>query len=124
MKRWQKRVAKPSYTYFWTHALPGPDSAMRGAFHGSEINYVFGNLDANDRPWTQDDRRIADIMSSYWANIAKSGDPNGPGLPHWSSFDPDRAETMELGDKFGTVAIATPAKRDFWRRFFASNEQW
>ena len=55
---WQKGVTKPVYTYWWSHTPPGPDAAMRGAYHGSEINYVFGNLDANDRPW--DDRRSSD----------------------------------------------------------------
>jgi para-nitrobenzyl esterase len=80
-REWSKGAGHPVYTYFWTHAPPGPDARMRGAYHGSEINYALGNLYATERPWTDEDRRIADTMSSYWANIVKTGNPNGAGLP-------------------------------------------
>ena len=66
--------------YFWTHAPPGSDTDRRGAYHESEINYAFNSPYSTDRPWTDEDRRIADIMSSYWANFAATGDPNGKGL--------------------------------------------
>jgi para-nitrobenzyl esterase len=121
---WTRHANKPVYTYFWTHAPPGPGHDQRGAYHGSEINYVFGNLYAIDRPWTDEDRRIADTMSSYWANIIAKGDPNGPGLPAWPKYDPKSPTVMELGDRFGVIPVAEPARIDFWRRFFLSHDQW
>jgi para-nitrobenzyl esterase len=123
-RKWSRWVKIPMFSYFWTHALPGPTEKLRGAFHGSEINYMFNNLYATDLPWTDEDRRIADIMSSYWANIAKKGDPNGPGLPHWPAFDPAKPTVMHVGDSFGPAEIATPEKRAFWERFFRSQDQW
>lgn len=123
-RAWAKGSGRPVYTFFWTHAPPGPDSAMRGAYHGAEINYALGNLYATDRPWTDEDRRIADTMSSYWANIVKTGNPNGAGLPNWPAFDPGARSVMLLGDSFETTAIATPERIDFWQRFFATQKPW
>lgn len=123
-RAWSRKVKIPLYTYFWTHPLPGPGSAMAGAFHGSEINYVFNSMDATDLPWSADDRKIGDIMSSYWANIAKKGNPNGPGLPVWPAWDAAKPQVMELGDHFAPMTIGTPPKRRFWTRFFQSQDQW
>lgn len=123
-RQWTRIYGKPVYTYFWTHAPPGPDHDRRGAYHGSEINYAFNNLYATDKPWTEEDRRIAAVMSSYWANYAANGNPNGEGLPHWPAFDPKSFTVMELGNHFGPIPIADEACRDFWRRFFGLQEAW
>jgi len=121
---WKKAAKNKVFTYFWTHAPPGPEGASRGAYHGSEINYVFNNLYAVDRPWTDQDRRIAGIMSSYWANFTATGDPNGAGLPAWPEFTPGRLVTMEVGDNFGPVPIAGPVKFDFIRRYLLTQKPW
>jgi para-nitrobenzyl esterase len=123
-REWAPGSGQPVYTYFWTHAPPGPDALMRGAYHGSEINYALGNLYATERPWTDEDRRIADTMSSYWANIVKTGNPNGAGLPEWPAYDAKAATVMRLGEDWGTMPIATPARADFWLRFFATQKPW
>ena len=112
---------RPVYTYFWTHRPPGDPA---GAHHGSEIDYVFDNLALKNQPWTDADRRIAGIMSSYWANFVATGDPNGPGLPLWPPFDARSPTVMELGDRFGPMPIASPARLDFWKRFFATQPGW
>lgn len=111
---WAAERAKTSktkvYTYFWTHAQPGPEKDKYGAFHSSELPYVFNSLKRADRPWTEQDRKIAGVMSSYWANFISKGDPNGRGLAKWPEFEPGKAVTMELGDRFGPAVVARPAK--------------
>jgi para-nitrobenzyl esterase len=123
-QQWSSNYVKPIYTYFWTHAPPGPEHDRRGAYHGSEINYAFNNLYATDKPWTDADRHIADLVSSYWANYAATGNPNGAGLPRWPAFDPKSLTVMELGDHFGPMPVADAPKLDFWKRFFHTQKAW
>ncbi len=100
------RTGKTSvYEYLWDHALPGPDSERFGAFHTSEVPYVLNTLYASDRPFTAADRNIAGVMSSYWANFAATGDPNGKGLPAWAAIGAE-PKIMELGDKMEAVPVA------------------
>lgn len=120
---WKKAAKNDVFTYFWTYAPPGPDRDTRGAYHGSEINYVFNNLYATDLPWTDEDRRIANIMSSYWVNAA-NGNPKGKDLPVWSAFDSKSPTVMEVGDRFAPIPVADPIKFDFIRRFFLTQDAW
>ena len=71
----------PSYLYYFTRQLPGDSS---GAFHSSELWYMFGTLDRCWRPMTAEDYSLSNHMLDYWCNFIKKGDPNGEGLPKWS----------------------------------------
>jgi para-nitrobenzyl esterase len=89
-----------SYIYYFDRRPPGRDDGHYGAFHSSDLVYVFNNLGSVDRPWTDADRKLAAIMSSYWVNFAKYGNPNGDALPRWPAFDGKLASTtLELGDE-------------------------
>lgn len=123
-RQWMAQTSKPVYTYFWTHAPPEPTRDIRGAYHGSERYYVFDSLGNFKLPWTARDRQIADLMSSYWANYARTGNPNGPSLPRWPVFDPASRAVMVLGDSFASMRIAQGAKFRFWTRFFATQKAW
>jgi carboxylesterase type B len=59
-------------------------------------------------------------MMSYWANFARTGDPNGEGLPRWPQFDAAQRQTMELGEKIGARALMAPSHLEFWEKYFAS----
>ena len=114
----QKTSRSKTFTYYWDHPLPGPDKGKFGAFHTSEVPYVFNSLDKANRPWGADDRAIADQMTSYWANFAATGDPNGKGLTKWPAFTGDGGLTMELGDKPGAIPVAPKAQLKLIERLF------
>jgi para-nitrobenzyl esterase len=116
----EKTTKSKTYTYFWHHTLPGPDAARYGAFHTSEVPYALDTLGMSDRPFTDADRKIADVMSSYWANFAKSGDPNGQGLPHWPATTEKPETTMRIGDATAAIPLAaSPEKAEFWHQFLS-----
>ncbi len=113
----EKTAKNKAFTYYWTHVQPGPDSARFGAHHTSEVPYVFNTLDQSKRPWTDQDRKVADQLGSYWINFMKSGDPNGNGLPAWPAYSSKSVVTMELGDKSGPRPVVEPAKLELWEKY-------
>ena len=99
--RLQANARHPVFLYRYTQSSPyrvGDKYFGWGASHGMEMPYVFNHLDQQTLPWTPRDRALAAVMSSYWTNFAKSGDPNGMGLPIWPSFSASSQQAMRLGE--------------------------
>ena len=99
-----KTGGSPVYRYEFDQALPLPVDAKPGteatAPHASEIEYVFQMLSSKKLPWRAADRKVSDLMASYWTNFAKTGDPNGPGIPRWPEYSgKDGYEVMHLAAK-------------------------
>jgi para-nitrobenzyl esterase len=99
----------PVYRYSFDRKIPvAPDAQINGvpassrdigARHAGEIEYVFGALDSiKNVTWEASDRTLSDAMTTYWANFARKGDPNGPGLPNWPRYDPRGARVLHLDE--------------------------
>jgi para-nitrobenzyl esterase len=53
-------------------------------------------LSSENLPWRPQDEKVSDLMSSYWTNFAKTGDPNGNGLPPWPAYAAETYQVMHL----------------------------
>ncbi len=88
----------PAYRYRFSYVPTAMREQMRaGAPHGGEIGFVFGTLTA--RPGSTvspEDQAVSRMAQSYWVNFAKTGDPNGAGLPTWPRQDPNKDLIFEF----------------------------
>jgi para-nitrobenzyl esterase len=80
-----------AYVYYFDHRTP---QTPNGAPHAAELGYVFRTLDARGGQPRPEDLAMSDLVSSYWVNFAKTGDPNGPGLPKWPAFTEGAQQAM------------------------------
>jgi para-nitrobenzyl esterase len=80
-----------AYVYYFDHKTA---RTPHGAQHASEIGYVFHNLGARAPAPEPEDIAVSDLMSAYWTNFAKTGNPNGPGLPAWPAFSESAQRVM------------------------------
>ncbi|TVY80633.1 Fumonisin B1 esterase [Lachnellula suecica] len=126
---WYKSACSNFYTYFWTHAPPGQ---TQGAFHQSEIMYALNALYANadTYPFTDVDYEIQAKISAYWANFAKTLDPNlgssytgyyaNDSLADWTPNNANGDQVVfELGDGFQNVPVAAPGHAAFIQEYFS-----
>jgi para-nitrobenzyl esterase len=94
----------PVYGYQFTFTSPFTPIPA----HTAEITYVFGSLAPQifTPPGVlpgPEDLHLADLMTSYWVNFARNGDPNGPGLPLWPEYGGAGTSVMEFGKTTGAI---------------------
>jgi para-nitrobenzyl esterase len=105
---------RPVYVYRFTRKVPGyGEYAKYGAFHGGEEFYSFDNLKFANRPWQNTDYELASIMSTYWVNFVKAGNPNGEGLPEWPIYETHLKKIIDLGNHTSATVLRDSATLEF-----------
>ena len=108
----------PVYRYEFDDAPPSTPS--RGAYHSAEIEFVFEALPSKNLPWRPEDTKLSDLISTYWTNFAKTGDPNGPGLPQWPAYSKDAGnEVMHLSFDPKAAPDQNHARYEFLGAYYA-----
>ncbi len=101
-----------AYRYYFTRVPPGRGSRL-GAFHGSELAYVFENFPYRIS-YEDADKQLGETITSYWVNFARTGDPNGAGLTSWPVYDPTKDDVLEFGDQISVQLRVNAAGLDFF----------
>lgn len=90
----------PTYVFQFGYVpVPMRERARYGAGHGSEISFVFNTLHArwgNLGEATPEEKELAKLMNTYWVNFAKTGNPNGNGLPVWPLYNTQKEEILDI----------------------------
>ncbi len=75
-------------------------------YHAGEMIYAYGNVKYDDHGYryNKSDLELSETMLSYWSNFAKTGDPNGEGLPTWNEYSVGDNNLQELGSNVGSKA--------------------
>jgi para-nitrobenzyl esterase len=97
-----RTVSSPAYLYHFSYVTSGRRGEVPGAVHGGDVPYVFKSLDK--LPTLRNkintlDAVMASLVSAYWVQFSKTGNPNGGGRPNWPAYDAETDDLLELGDE-------------------------
>jgi para-nitrobenzyl esterase len=102
----------PAYIFLFSYVPAAMKERMRyGPGHGTDISFVFDNLRApNGSTVAPEDKEVARIMTVYWVNFAKTGNPNGNGLPEWPAYNPKTNKILDVQPDGKPVGKPDPRK--------------
>jgi para-nitrobenzyl esterase len=103
-----EKSSKPAYAYLFARPLPGDEN---GAFHSSDLWYVFHSFSHSWRPFTEGDKELSKKIAGYWINFARSGNPNENMDGNWTPYTTKVPEFMVFnvgGDKAVCTMSKTP----------------
>jgi para-nitrobenzyl esterase len=105
------REGRAAYQYRFAYVpLAKRASWAEGPRHGADVPFAFDRLQAAAYPVAKEDNAMAAMISAYFANFARRGDPNGPGLPLWPRYTVAADELLMFGPDAGARAMADPWK--------------
>jgi para-nitrobenzyl esterase len=103
-------LGQPVYLYRFSYVAESMRSQWKGAPHATEIPFVFDTVAARyGKDLTPADKAIAEAANAYWVNFARTGNPNGIGLPQWPAYQAASDLLLDFSLK-GPVAGPDPWK--------------
>ncbi len=105
-------VGDPAYIFLFSYVPSAMKERMKfGPGHGTDISFVFDNLGVRpgSKP-TPEDEAVAKMMNAYWVNFAKTGDPNGEGVPKWPIYTLQKNEILDVQSDGNPVGKPDPRK--------------
>ncbi|MEQ8733845.1 MAG: carboxylesterase family protein [Rhodospirillaceae bacterium] len=118
LARQHAKTDQPTYLYRFDYVFEEKLGTMPGAPHGAETAYVFKTIDATSQnPVSDSDRAMANLISAYWVNFAKTGTPNAAGLPDWPRHTTEQDVLLD----FSNTAIAPKIEFERDRMQFIEN---
>jgi para-nitrobenzyl esterase len=108
----ETKLGEPAYVYHFDYVFDGLRGPSVGVAHGGEIPFVFGFTGLSKDPnyalkimfASSKDKGIAAMMEGYWTNFAKTGNPNGAGLPQWDPTTAAAPATLVVNDVTKSIA--------------------
>jgi para-nitrobenzyl esterase len=102
----------PTYIFLFSYVPAAMKERMRfGPGHGTDISFVFDNLRVPEGGTADpEDKEVARIMNAYWVNFAKTGNPNGDGLPLWPLYNPETNQILDVQSDGKPVGKPDPRK--------------
>jgi para-nitrobenzyl esterase len=108
---WHAKAGNAVWEYEFDRAIP-PHPRVG---HSGELAYVFGNLSATGSQggdFQPVDRQLSATLQGYWTNFAKTGNPNGPGLPQWPTYNKKDRKYLDF-TTLADVAVAQDQRGPF-----------
>jgi para-nitrobenzyl esterase len=92
----REEAGDKAYAYQFARPLPtdGRENVLKGAFHSSDLWYVFQSFKNSWRPWTDGDWALSEVMLTAWTNFTKYGDPNGLNGGEWTPCTKENSKFM------------------------------
>lgn len=109
-------IGESAYVFLFSYVPPHMKERMvYGPGHGTDIAYAFNNLGIGGwgpppPPPTSEEKEVARLMNTYWVNFAKTGNPNGQGLPLWPAYNTQNEEILDIEQDGKPVGKLDPRK--------------
>ncbi len=99
----------PAFLYRFDVVSMSVRHRLKGTTHAQERQYVFDTLHSSPYATDENDNVQAQYAGAYWTNFAKTGNPNGAGLPNWPLYSASTDQLLDFTNE-GPVAKASPHK--------------